>query len=71
MPLGSGARGRLVALLQHSQLAASLFAASFLPSLSPQTWYFDCNQWFDAAHGDKLIERVLKPSLQVRQGCRP
>jgi hypothetical protein len=33
--------------------------------LCAQTWYYDCNQWFDAARGDRLIERVLRPSLQV------
>jgi hypothetical protein len=26
---------------------------------SGRTWYFDCCQWFDAAEGDKKIERIL------------
>ncbi|KAG2432966.1 hypothetical protein HXX76_008694 [Chlamydomonas incerta] len=29
-----------------------------------QTWYFECNKWFDAKEGDCKLERVLFPSLQ-------
>ena len=36
------------------------------PPLLLQTWYFDCNQWFDKTQGDGLVERILHPSLQVR-----
>lgn len=39
-----------------------------------QTWYFDCNQWFDKTMGDGLTERVLRATLQVscgQVGVRP
>ncbi|GFH12746.1 uncharacterized protein HaLaN_08489, partial [Haematococcus lacustris] len=35
-----------------------------------QTWYFECNQWLDAAQGDRLVERVLRPTLQNPRSSR-
>ncbi|KAG2501257.1 hypothetical protein HYH03_001064 [Edaphochlamys debaryana] len=29
-----------------------------------QTWYFECNKWFDSKIGDQKLERVLPASLQ-------
>ncbi len=31
-----------------------------------QTWFFECNKWFDKDQGDGLLERLLLASLQVR-----
>lgn len=52
--------------MRHVQNFVTHCAASPHRSLAPtpQTWYFECNKWFDAKEGDCKLERVLFPSLQ-------